>query len=130
LHHIKAGADAAVIDPVGRLLITRYLHDDDALECAYSDLLVEIVALPGPTPWDRLLHLRRGGISTGIRLRLTAGSRGALLLRHEIAAVRVRWQEVRASDGDSRLRHDGDLTLGSRGAGVRYAPGERLRNSR
>ena len=57
---IRQGADAvagrALIDPIDAKLIPQSLHDDDALECAYSDLLDEITDLIDPTPWDPWPH--------------------------------------------------------------------------
>lgn len=62
-------AGQAVIDPVEAALIPQHLHDDDALECAYADLLDEIDALadPDPTdPWPR--HSEHSGASIAVTL--------------------------------------------------------------
>jgi hypothetical protein len=71
LYHIRAGADAvagrAVIDPVDARLIPQRLHDDDALECVYSDLLDEIATLVDPTPWDPWpRHTEHSGASIAV----------------------------------------------------------------
>jgi hypothetical protein len=71
LHHIRAGADAvagrAVIDPVDARLIPQRLHDDDALECAYGDLLEEIATLVDPTLWDPWpRHTEHSGASIAV----------------------------------------------------------------
>jgi hypothetical protein len=71
LRHIDAGADAvagrAVIDPQDALLIPQKLHDDDALECAYGELLDEIAALLDPQSWDPWpRHAEHSGASIAV----------------------------------------------------------------
>jgi len=70
---IRRGADAvagqAVIDPVEAALIPRRLHEDDARECAYADLLDEVDALLDPDPadpWPR--HSEHSGASIAVTL--------------------------------------------------------------
>jgi hypothetical protein len=71
LDAITNGADAvcgrAVIDPTEAALIPARLHEDDARECAYSDLLEEIAALLDPDPadpWPR--HAENSGASIAV----------------------------------------------------------------
>lgn len=71
LAHIQQGADAvagrALIDPEDAKLIPQSLHDDDALECAYSDLVDEIADLIDPTPWDPWpRHCEHSGASIAV----------------------------------------------------------------
>jgi hypothetical protein len=68
---IENGADAvcgrAVIDPVEALFIPRYLHDDDAREIAYGQILDQIrsIVLPDPAdPWPR--HQEDSGASLAV----------------------------------------------------------------
>jgi hypothetical protein len=68
---LDAGADAvcgrAVIDPLEATLIPDILHADDALECAYADLLDEIHAVLDPDPadpWPR--HTEHSGASIAV----------------------------------------------------------------
>jgi hypothetical protein len=73
LRAIRSGADAvagrAIIDPVDALLIPQRLHHDDALECAYGDLLDEIAVLLDPEPWDRWpRHWEHSGASMAVTL--------------------------------------------------------------
>lgn len=69
----RQGADVvagqAVIDPLEAGRIPAHLHADDALECAYGDLLDEIDALLDPDPadpWPR--HGEHSGASIAVRL--------------------------------------------------------------
>ena len=71
LQAVEEGADAvcgrAVIDPIEALLIPQHLHDDDAREAAYGQLLDQIrsVILPDPAdPWPR--HQEDSGASLAI----------------------------------------------------------------
>lgn len=70
---IRQGADAvagqAVIDPVEAALIPQHLHEDDARECAYADLLDEIDARLDPDPADpRPRHSEHSGASLAVTL--------------------------------------------------------------
>jgi glycosyltransferase involved in cell wall biosynthesis len=71
LQAIEEGADAvcgrAVIDPIEALLIPQHLHDDDAREVAYGELLDQIrsIILPDAAdPWPR--HQEDSGASLAI----------------------------------------------------------------
>lgn len=75
LEAIEAGADAvcgmAVIDPVEALAIPAHLHDDDAREVAYVQLLNEMQSLILPDdadPWPR--HAEDSGASIAVTTRL------------------------------------------------------------
>ena len=68
---IRAGADAvagrAVIDPGEATLIPRSLHEADARECAYADLLDHIASLldqDAGDPWPR--HTEHSGASIAV----------------------------------------------------------------
>lgn len=68
---LQAGADAvagrAVIDPDEATAIPPHLHEDDAKECAYADLLDELQARlePDPAdPWPR--HTEHSGASLAV----------------------------------------------------------------
>ena len=70
---LRRGADAvlgeAVIDPAEAALIPAHLHEDDARECAYADLLDEIDARLDPDPadpWPR--HSEHSGASIAVTL--------------------------------------------------------------
>jgi glycosyltransferase involved in cell wall biosynthesis len=71
LQAVEEGADAvcgrAVIDPIEALLIPQHLHDDDAREVAYGQLLDQIrsIIVPDPAdPWPR--HQEDSGASLAI----------------------------------------------------------------
>jgi GT2 family glycosyltransferase len=68
---MRAGADAvagrAVIDPDEAATIPHHLHEDDARECAYADLLDELEARLDPDPadpWPR--HSEHSGASLAV----------------------------------------------------------------
>ncbi len=98
----KVVAGQAVIDPVEAALIPQHLHDDDALECAYADLLDEIDALadPDPTdPWPR--HSEHSGASIAVTLDayLRAGGIPAVKMGEDRAFVAALWRI------DAPIRH-------------------------
>jgi glycosyltransferase involved in cell wall biosynthesis len=71
LEAVEEGADAvcgrAVIDPIEALLIPQHLHDDDAREVAYGQILDQIrsIIVPDPAdPWPR--HQEDSGASLAI----------------------------------------------------------------
>ena len=109
---LEAGADAvcgrAIIDPLEATLIPQALHDDDALECAYGDLLDEIHAVLDPDPadpWPR--HTEHSGASIAVR-------RGFFLRAGGVPAVRL--GEDRAlltalRRVDARIRHAPEVTV-------------------
>ena len=71
LWHLRQGADAvagrAVLDPGDAALLPPRLHEDDALECAYAELLDTIAALIDPEPWDPLpRHTEHSGASIAV----------------------------------------------------------------
>lgn len=121
---IQQSADAvagrAVIDPIDAKLIPQLLHDDDALECAYSDLIDEISDLIDPTPWDPWPHH----------------------CEHSGASIAVTWDAYRKAGGipvlpqgedreflhalrriDARIRHPLDVTVTVSGRIVGRAEG-------
>jgi glycosyltransferase involved in cell wall biosynthesis len=68
---IEKGADAvcgrAVIDPIEALFISQHLHDDDAREVAYGQIVDQIrsIVLPDPAdPWPR--HQEESGASLAL----------------------------------------------------------------
>lgn len=73
LRHLRAGADAVAgritVDPIEAALIPQHLHDADAQECAYADLLDELDTLMDPDPadpWPR--HTEHSGASICVTL--------------------------------------------------------------
>ncbi len=71
LFSLRSGADAvagqAIIDPVEALAIPQTLHDADARECAYGEMLDRIAALLDPDPadpWPR--HTEHSGASIAV----------------------------------------------------------------
>jgi glycosyltransferase involved in cell wall biosynthesis len=105
LRAIEEGADAvcgrAVIDPVEALFTPQHLHDDDAREVAYAQLLDEIAStiLPDPAdPWPR--HTEDSGASIAMTTSifrqiggvpdLSSGEDRALIARLRLIDARVR----------------------------------------
>ena len=109
---LNAGADAvcgrAIIDPLEAALIPAVLHADDALECAYGDLLDEIHALLDPDPadpWPR--HTEHSGASIAVRrdLFLRAGGVPPVALGEDRALLAA-LRRV-----DARIRHAPEVTV-------------------
>jgi glycosyltransferase involved in cell wall biosynthesis len=105
LQAIQEGADAvcgrAVIDPIEALLIPQHLHDDDAREVAYGQMLDQIrsIILPDTAdPWPR--HQEDSGASLAITVsmfrrigglpRLPSGEDRALIESLRMIDARVR----------------------------------------
>lgn len=106
LRALGAGVDAvvgrAIIDPIDAMLIPQRLHDDDALECAYGDLLDEIAALLDPEPWDPWpRHWEHSGASMAVTWEAycRAGGLPAMPLGEDRAFFRA-LQRI-----DARVRH-------------------------
>lgn len=71
-HGIDAVAGRAELDPIDAAKIPNALHDDDALECRYRQLLDEIYMLLDPDPadpWPR--HNEHSGLAWPSRWRHT-----------------------------------------------------------
>jgi GT2 family glycosyltransferase len=109
---LAAGADAvcgrAIIDPEDATLIPAHLHADDALECAYGDLLDEIHALfdPDPAdPWPR--HTEHSGASIAVTRTLfeRAGGVPPIALGEDRALL----DALRRVD--ARIRHAPEVTV-------------------
>ena len=109
---LRGGADLvagrAIIDPVEALAIPAHLHEDDAQECTYADLLDEIAALlePDPAdPWPR--HSEHSGASLAVTVGayLRAGGIPAVPLGEDRAFV----EALRRID--ARIRHAPDVTV-------------------
>ena len=109
---LDAGADAvcgrAIIDPLEATLIPAALHVDDALECAYGDLLDEIHAVLDPDPadpWPR--HTEHSGASIAVRcgMFLRAGGVPAVPLGEDRALLAA-LRRV-----DARIRHAPEVTV-------------------
>ncbi|MGA2408780.1 MAG: glycosyltransferase family A protein [Candidatus Binataceae bacterium] len=71
LQALRRGADALAgcieIDPLEASLIPTRLHEDDARECIYSDLLDKIAAAINPDPFDPLpRHTEHSGASIAV----------------------------------------------------------------
>jgi glycosyltransferase involved in cell wall biosynthesis len=109
---IEKGADAvcgrAIIDPIEAFFIPQHLHDDDAREVAYVQILDQIrsIVLPDPAdPWPR--HQEESGASLAVTAsifrriggvpRLPSGEDRAL-----IASLRMI---------DARVRHDPRISV-------------------
>lgn len=112
LRHLRRGADAvagrAVIDPVDALLIPAALHEADALECAYGDLLDEITSLLDPDPWDPWpRHAERSGAS--ICVTLDAYRRAGGIPAVALGEDRLFFEALRRID--ARIRHAPDVRV-------------------
>ncbi len=112
LRAIDEGADAvcgmAVIDPLEALLIPRHLHEDDAREVAYGELLdqIESVILPGSAdPWPR--HTQDSGASIAIRASMLRRVGGMPCLHSgEDRALIERLRLI-----DAQVRHDPQISV-------------------
>jgi hypothetical protein len=109
---IEAGADVvcgrAIIDPLEAALIPDALHADDALECAYADLLDEIHDLLDPDPadpWPR--HTEHSGASIAVTggLYLRAGGVPAVPIGEDRALLAA-LRRV-----DARIRHAPEVSV-------------------
>lgn len=112
LRHVREGADAvagrAEIDPVDALRIPAALHEADALECAYGDLLDEITSLldPDPSdPWPR--HAEHSGAS--ICVTLDAYRRAGGIPAVALGEDRLFFEALRRID--ARIRHARDVRV-------------------
>lgn len=109
---LRAGADAvagrALIDPDEAAAIPHHLHEDDARECAYADLLDELQARLDPDPadpWPR--HTEHSGASLAV-------SRNAYQEAGGIPCVPIGEDRafVRALQGiDARIRHAPEVVV-------------------
>ena len=112
LRCLRDGADAvagcAVIDPVDALLIPAALHEADALECAYGDLLDEITSLLDPDPWDPWpRHTEHSGAS--ICVTLDAYRRAGGIPAVPLGEDRLFFEALRRND--ARIRHARDVRV-------------------
>lgn len=112
LRHLRSGADAvagcAVIDPGDALRIPAALHEADALECAYGDLLDEIASLLDPDPgdpWPR--HTEHSGAS--ICVTLEAYRRVGGIPAVALGEDRLFFEALRRID--ARIRHARDVRV-------------------
>jgi glycosyltransferase involved in cell wall biosynthesis len=112
LRTIEQGADAvcgmAVIDPLEALLIPAHLHEDDAREVAYGQLLDEIasVILPDPgDPWPR--HTEESGASIAITASMLRRIGGLPLLPSGEDRALIRMLRFI----DARVRHDPQISV-------------------
>jgi hypothetical protein len=112
LEAMTRGADAvcgrAVIDPIEALLIPPHLHEDDAREVAYGQLLDEIgsMILPDPAdPWPR--HREDSGASIAITAAMfrRVGGVPSLPSGEDRALIR----NLRMID--ARVRHDPNISV-------------------
>lgn len=117
LRHLWNGADAvagcAVIDPVDALLIPAALHEADALECAYGDLLDEIASLLNPDPcdpWPR--HTEHSGAS--ICVTLDAYRRAGGIPAVALGEDRLFFEALRRIDAHIRHARDVRVTVSGR----------------
>ncbi len=112
LRALQGGVDAvagrAIIDPDDARLIPARLHEDDARECAYSDLLDEIAALLDPQPWDPWpRHAEHSGASIAVTAQAyrAAGGMPAVPLGED----RAFFEALRRID--ARIRHCCDVRV-------------------
>jgi glycosyltransferase involved in cell wall biosynthesis len=112
LKAIQQGADAvcgrAVIDPIEALLIPQHLHDDDAREVAYGQLLDQIrsIILPDAAdPWPR--HQEDSGASLAITASMFRRIGG--LPRLPSGEDRALIESLRSID--ARVRHDLQISV-------------------
>jgi hypothetical protein len=121
---VKAGADVvcgrAIIDPLEATLIPDALHADDALECAYADLLDEIHDLLDPDPadpWPR--HTEHSGASIAVThdLFLRAGGVPAVPIGEDRALLAA-LRRV-----DARIRHAPEVSVVVSGRTIGRAAG-------
>jgi glycosyltransferase involved in cell wall biosynthesis len=124
LQAIEEGADAvcgrAVIDPIEALFIPQHLHEDDAREVAYGQLLDEIasIILPDPAdPWPR--HTEDSGASIAITASMFRHIGGVPCLSSgEDRALIARLRLI-----DARVRHDPQISVVVSGRIEGRAPG-------
>ena len=124
LQAIEEGADAvcgrAVIDPIEALLIPQHLHDDDAREVAYAQLLEEIasIILPDPAdPWPR--HTEDSGASMAITASMFRQIGGVPCRSSgEDRALIAMLRQI-----DARVRHDPQISVVVSGRIEGRAPG-------
>jgi len=112
LFHIRQGADAvagrAVIDALDAKAIPAALHEDDARECAYTDLLDEIDCLldsDPADPWPR--HTEHSGAS--ICVTLDAYRRAGGIAPLPVGEDRAFFAALRRVD--ARIRHAPDVQV-------------------
>ena len=112
LAHIRRGADAvagrAVLDPADAAAIPAILHENDARECAYGELLDEIDHLldPDPSdPWPR--HTEHSGAS--ICVTLGAFRRAGGVPPIAVGEDRAFFAALRRAD--ARIRHAPDVCV-------------------
>lgn len=124
LQAIEQGADAvcgmAVIDPLEALLIPPHLHEDDAREVAYGQLLDKIASMILPDaadPWLR--HTEDSGASIAIRASMLRRVGGVPCLQSgEDRALIERLRLI-----DARVRHDPQIRVVVSGRIEGRAPG-------
>jgi GT2 family glycosyltransferase len=121
---IEAGADAvcgrAIIDPLEAAQIPDALHADDALECAYADLLDEIHATLDPDPadpWPR--HTEHSGASIAVTCEMFRRAGGVPAV--PIGEDRALLDALRRID--ARIRHAPDVSVVVSGRTVGRAAG-------
>jgi len=121
---IEAGADAvcgrAIIDPLEASLIPDALHADDALECAYADLLDEIhnTLDPDPAdPWPR--HTEHSGASIAVTCTMFRRAGGVPAV--PIGEDRALLASLRRID--ARIRHAPEVSVVVSGRTVGRAAG-------
>ncbi len=121
---LDAGADVvcgrAIIDPLEATLIPDALHADDALECAYADLLDEIHAVLDPDPadpWPR--HSEHSGASIAVTKTMfeRAGGVPAVPLGEDRALLAA-LRRV-----DARIRHAPEVSVVVSGRTIGRAAG-------
>ena len=112
LYHLRAGVDAVAgrieIDPVEGALIPQALHEADARECAYSDVLDELDSLLDPDPldpWPR--HTEHSGAS--ICVTLDAFHRAGGIPAEPVGEDRAFFEALRRVD--ARVRHACDVRV-------------------
>jgi Glycosyl transferase family 2 len=112
LQAVEEGADAvcgrAVIDPIEALLIPQHLHDDDAREVAYGQILDQIrsIIVPDPAdPWPR--HQEDSGASLAITTTMFRRIGG--VPRLPSGEDRALIEALRKIDG--RVRHDPQISV-------------------
>jgi len=124
LWHLRQGADAvagrAVLDPGDAALLPPRLHEDDALECAYAELLDTIAALIDPEPWDPLpRHTEHSGAS--IAVTRAAYRRAGGMPAMPLAEDRHFFEALRRTG--SRIRHAPEIAVVVSGRTVGRAEG-------